>query len=50
MLASLSRGLINFNWDKMSSVIENLFMSVDVNFMDHVTSKEKYTIQIHILA
>ena len=50
-LAYFSRGLINFNFSKISSVLENcsrILISISCMY-DYMKSKEKYIVQIHIL-
>ena len=51
ILASISRSLINFDWNKISSVLKNCTrISISIPCMfDRLESKEKYTLQIHIL-
>ena len=51
ILASISKSLINFNENKISFILKNctrILISLSCVY-DHVTSKENYTLQIHIL-
>ena len=50
ILASFSKGLIKFNLSNISSVLENctrILISI-LCMYDHMKSREKYIVQIHI--